>query len=95
MAVNLDSLNIKLDVVLGILLALILWHIFFKKGKRDEKYDYTQGDLSPKLGAISTWDTDWTKRWKEVEASAHPDMTAPIILNQQVKQCNCPKCTEL
>ena len=85
-----SSLDMKLNVVIGILVGMLIWHMIYKK---QEKYDYTQGDLSPKLGPISTWDTDWTRRWNQVVDSEDSDMIAPVILNQQVKQCDCPKCS--
>jgi hypothetical protein len=85
-----SSLDMKLNVVIGILVGMLIWHMIYKK---QEKYDYTQGDLSPKLGAISTWDTDWTRRWNQVVDSEDSDMIAPVILNQQVKPCDCPKCS--
>ena len=86
------KLNIIIVLVVVLLVLAIYYHIAAKPAAKAEKYDFTQGDLDPELGAISTWDTVWSDRWAQVLASPQPDVAAARILNQQVKPCKCPKC---
>ncbi len=86
------KLNTIIVLVVVLLVLAIYYHFAAKPAAKSEKYDFTQGDIDPIYGPISTWNTVWSDRWAEVLASPQPDFAAARILNQQVQPCNCPKC---